>query len=231
MASIWRTAASACATCARCASIRSRRGPARTSANCSCAALGLVLCNVVRKPRLVVCLRTCGSAVAKGERSIEIAFRVIHPLRGRVAVRPRLSDFLIAGTPLHLREERAGRIELRLGLIEPRLLLRTIQSRQDRVGLHPVSFPDGDIGDPAGQLEAELRLCRLRRARGKELVAGASIARLMGDDDDGADREDPDDGNEPSIGFHGLDSKFWASHSRESWPVMRARSTRVTISR
>ena len=164
-------------------------------------------------------------------RPVEVALRVVEALGGGVAAGARLGDLLAPAAPLHLGQQRPRRVELRSHLIEARLLLGAIEARERGVGTNGVPFTDGDRGDPSGDLEAQLRLGRLGRSRGKEPFAVAPVADLMGDDDDRSDHEDPHDRDEPPVRFHGLYSRFWASQSGLSCPVIRASSTRATISR
>src|SRR5690606_11705344 len=67
-----------------------------------------------------------------------------------------LPELLGPGAALELGQERAGRSELRLGVGGAGPDLRVVEAGEDRAGLDPVAFPDRDLRDPTGGLEAEV---------------------------------------------------------------------------
>ncbi len=191
----------------------------------------LALGNVQRDLCAIERFLTHGATLEQAFGSVERLLGVVDPPIGRVERRAGLRDLLASEPALEFEEERARGCSVRLGLLETRLHLETIEVGKLITFLNRVALTHRDRLDASGGGESEPGFGGLDRTRSDEVVARSPVAKQNEPQCDG-EQHNQRDWNETLGGGagHGSISKLAANQAGLSRPVARARVTRAVRS-
>ena len=180
---------------------------------------------------LVIGFPADGTAFEEAIGPLEIPRSIGQALFGRIPSRPSLGDLLASESSLQFPQARARRNNLCFRLRPARHHLGAVEICQLLTRPDMVAFSHEDLLEPPCRLETQPGLSGLDRSGGDERSVIPATAGENQPEDTRPGTEQRQDERPTLFWAHGASSKFFASHSASSSPVVCVRCTRAAISR